>query len=188
MNTTTAYIVNALLVLLVVRQILWHRLDLRGLAGPVLAVGAAAVFFLGSSSVPTGGNDVLLELALVAAGAAMGCLSGLFTHLRRDRDGLVWGHAGWVSASLWVTGMGARAAFVFAAANGLGPAIGRFSAAHDITSSKAWVAALVMMALADVLTRLAVLFVRSRRLAAAPAAVPAAPAAVPVAAGTGAHV
>ena len=55
MNTTTAYIVNAILVLMVIRQILWHRMDLRGLAGPVLAVGAAAVFFL--RAVPTGGND-----------------------------------------------------------------------------------------------------------------------------------
>ena len=186
MNTTTAYIVNAILVLLVVRQILWHRMDLRALAVPVLAVGAAAVFFL--NSVPTGGNDLLLEAACVAAGVVMGCLAGLFTHLRRDTGGRVWGHAGWVSASLWVTGMGARMAFVFAATHGLGPAIGRFSAAHDITSSKAWVAALVMMALADVLTRLAVLFVRSRRLAATPADVPATPADVPVTAGTGAHV
>src|SRR5215469_2024921 len=134
MNTTTAYIVNALLVLLVVRQILWHRMDLRGLAGPVLAVGAAAVFFL--RSVPAGGNDLLLELACVAAGGLMGCLAGLFTHLRQDRDGRVWGRAGWVSASLWVTGMGARMAFVFAAYNGLGSAIGHFSAAHQITSSK----------------------------------------------------
>jgi len=186
MDTTSAYIVNGILVLLVVRQIREHRMDLRGLAGPVLAVGAAAVFFL--RSVPAGGNDVLLELACVAAGAVMGCLSGLFTHLRRDRDGLVLGHAGWVSASLWVTGVGARMAFVFAAYHGLGPAIGRFSVAHHITSKQAWAAALVMMALADVLTRLAVLFVRSRRLAATPAAVPATPAAVPVAAGTGAHV
>ena len=72
-------------------------------------------------------------------------LAGLFTHLRRDRDGLVLGHAGWVSASLWVTGMGARMAFVFAAYHGLGPAIGRFSAAHHITSKDAWAAALVMM-------------------------------------------
>ena len=161
MNTTSAFIVNAILVLLVVRQIREHRMDLRGLAGPVLAVGAAAVFFL--RSVPAGGNDLLLELACVAAGAVMGCLSGLFTHLRRDRDGLVLGHAGWVSASLWVTGVGARMAFVFAATHGLGPAIGRFSVAHHITSAQAWAAALVMMALADVLTRLAVLFVRSRR-------------------------
>src|SRR5262249_50648147 len=154
-------------------------MDLRGVAGPVLAVGAAAVFFL--RSVPAGGNDVLLELACVAAGAVMGCLSGLFTHLRRGWDGLGWGHAGWVSASLWVGGVGAGMAFVFAAPPGLGPAIGRFSVAYHITSKQGWAAALVLMALADVLTRLAVLFVRSRRLAAAPAA-------VPVMAGTGARV
>jgi hypothetical protein len=172
MNTTSAYIINAILVLLVARQIREHRMDLRGLAGPVLAVGAAAVFFL--HSVPTGGHDVLLELACVTVGAIMGCLSGRFTHLRRDRDGQVLGHAGWVSASLWVTGVGARMAFVFAATHGLGPAIGRFSVAHDITSAQAWAAALVMMALADVLTRLTVLFVRSRRLAATTAAVPVA--------------
>jgi hypothetical protein len=102
MNPTSAYIVNAILVLLVVRQIREHRMDLRGLAGPVLAVGVAAVFFL--RSVPVGGNDLLLELACVAAGAVMGWLSGLFTHLRQDRDGQVLGHAGWVSASLWVRG------------------------------------------------------------------------------------
>ena len=174
MNTTTAYIVNAFLILLVIRQIREHPMDLRGLAGPVLAVGAAAVFFL--RSVPSGGNDLLLELACVTAGAVMGFLSGRFTHLRRDRDGQVLGHAGWVSASLWVTGVGARLAFVVAATHGLGPAIGRFSAAHHITSAQAWAAALVMMALADVLARLTVLFVRSRRLAAAPAA-PGAPAA-----------
>jgi hypothetical protein len=168
MNTTSAYIVNAILVLLVVRQVREHRMDLRGLAGPVLAVGAAAVLFL--RSVPAGGNDLLLEMACVAAGAVMGCLSGRFTHLRRDRGGQVLGHAGWASASLWVTGVGARMAFVFAVTHGLGPAVGRFSAAHDITSAQAWAAALVMMALADVLARLTVLFARSRRLAAAPAA------------------
>ncbi len=44
---------------------------------------------------------------------------------------------------------------------------------HHITGSNAWVAALVMMALADVLTRLAVVYLRGRRLAAAPAAAPA---------------
>jgi hypothetical protein len=86
MNTTSAYIVNAILVLLVVRQIREHRMDLRGPAGPVLAVGAAAVFFL--RSVPAGGNDLLLELACVAAGAVMGCLSGHHgAEDRRDRSG-----------------------------------------------------------------------------------------------------
>ena len=41
---------------------------------------------------------------------------------------------------------------------------------YDITGSSAWVAALVMMALADVLTRLVVIYLRGRRLAAGSAA------------------
>ena len=64
-------------------------------------------------------------------------------------------------------------AFAFAATNGAGPAIARFSIAHHITGSDAWVAGLVMMALTDVLTRLVVVYLRGRRLAAAPAATPA---------------
>ena len=71
-------------------------------------------------------------------------------------------------------------AFVFAATHGAGPAIGRFSVASHITGEAAWVAALVMMALADVLTRLVIIYLRGRRLTAAPA--PAAP----IAAGAGA--
>ncbi len=104
----------------------------------------------------------------------MGGLAGLPTQLRRARDGWVLGRAGWLAAGLWVTGVGARMAFAFAAGHGAGPAIARFSIAHQITGSGAWVAALVMMAMADVLTRLVVLFARGRRLAAAgPAIVPA---------------
>ena len=40
MNNATMYVINALLVLMVIRQIREHPLDLRSLAGPVLAVGA----------------------------------------------------------------------------------------------------------------------------------------------------
>ena len=57
-----------------------------------------------------------------------------------------------------------------AATHGAGPVIARFSVAHQITGSAAWMAALVLMALADVLTRLVVIHLRGRRLAAAPAA------------------
>jgi hypothetical protein len=65
-------------------------------------------------------------------------------------------------------------AFAIAAGNGAGPAIARFSIAHQITGSAAWVAALIMMALADVLTRLVIIYVRGRRLTAS--AAPAHPA------------
>jgi hypothetical protein len=170
MNTTSVYLINAFLVLLVLRQIREYPLDLRSLAVPVLAVGAAAVLFL--HSVPVSGNDVPLELACVSAGAIMGGLAGLATYLRRAGDGRVLGRAGWLAAGLWITGVGARMAFVFAATHGAGPAIGRFSFTHQISGADAWTAALVMMALADVLTRLVVLFLRGRRMAAGTAAVP----------------
>jgi hypothetical protein len=70
-------------------------------------------------------------------------------------------------------GIGARMGFAYATSHGAGPAIGRFSVGHSITSVDAWVAALFLMALAEVGTRLAVLWIRSRRLpaTAAPAAV-----------------
>ena len=158
------YVVNAVLILLVVRQVREHPLDLRSLAVPVLAVGVAAVLFL--HSVPLGGHDIALEVACVLAGALMGATGGLATRLRLGADGRPLGRAGWLAASMWVGGVGARLAFAVAANNGAGPAIGRFSVANHITSSAAWIAALVMMALADVLTRLVIIYLRGRRLTA----------------------
>ena len=92
------YVINAILVLMVIRQIREHPLDLRSIAIPVLAVGVAAVLFL--HSVPLGGNDIALELACVLAGAAMGAIGGLATHLRRGPGGRPLGRAGWLAASI----------------------------------------------------------------------------------------
>jgi hypothetical protein len=69
MNNTTMYVINAILVLMVIRQIREHPWTSVRSRARVLAVGAAAVLFL--HSIPGGGNDVLLEVACVAAGAAM---------------------------------------------------------------------------------------------------------------------
>jgi hypothetical protein len=173
------YLINALLVLLVLRQIREHQLDLRALAVPVLAVAAAAVMFL--HSVPSGGNDITLDLLCLSAGAAMGAVGGLATRLRPGPDGRPLGRAGALAAGMWIAGVGARMAFYFAATHGAGPAITAFSITHHITGPAAWTAALVMMALADVLTRLAVVWIRGRRLTAT--ATPAIAAPVPAGAG-----
>jgi hypothetical protein len=170
MNATD-YLVNGVLVLLVLRQIRETRLSWQILLLPVLIVAGVAAYYL--RSVPTGGNDILLDLTLAAVGAALGGLCALATHLRRGPDGVPLSRAGWVAAILWVLGVGARMAFAYATTHGAGPDLVRFSAAHSITSIDAWVAALIMMALAEVLTRLAVLWMRSRRLPAADAAAPA---------------
>jgi hypothetical protein len=173
------YLINALLILLVVRQIREHQLDLRALAVPVLAVGAAAVMFL--HAVPSGGSDITLDLACVSIGAAMGAIGGLATRLRAGVDGRPLGRAGVLAAGMWIAGVGARMVFYFAATHGAGPAIAAFSIAHHITGPAAWTAALVMMALADVLTRLVVVYLRGRRLTAQATPVAAAP--VPASAG-----
>ena len=158
------YLINALLVLFVLRQIREHQLDLRALAVPVVAAAAAAVMFL--HSVPGGGSDVALDLLCVSAGAAMGAIGGLATRLRLGADGRPLGRAGTLAAGMWIAGVGARMVFYFAATHGAGPAIAAFSIAHHITGSAAWTAALVMMALADMLTRLVVVYLRGRRLTA----------------------
>jgi hypothetical protein len=55
-------------------------------------------------------------------------------------------------------------AFAYAAAHGAGPGIARFSVAHHITGSEAWTAALVLMAICEVTTRLAVVHLRAQRI------------------------
>jgi len=107
MNNITMYLINASLILLVIRQIREHPLDARSLMAPVLAVGCAAVLFL--HSVPAGGSDLVLEAACVLAGAVMGGLGGLATRLRLGADAVELGKAaeeGEPAGSLpaWVAG------------------------------------------------------------------------------------
>ena len=161
----TGYIINSILVLLVLRQIRETRLNWQSLVLPVVLVAAAAAYYL--RSVPTAGNDVVLDLTLAATGAVLGTLCALATRMRRGADGVALAKAGWLAAILWVAGIGARMGFAYASDHGAGPAIIRFSIAHSITSTGAWVAALVIMALAEVTARLAVMWLRGRQLPAA---------------------
>ena len=112
------YLINALLILLVVRQIREHQLGLRALAVPVLAVAAAAVTFL--HAVPGGGSDRTLDLLGTSAGAAMGAVGGLATRLRPGPGGRPLGRAGALAAGMWIAGVGARMIFYFAATHGAG--------------------------------------------------------------------
>jgi hypothetical protein len=167
----TGYIINAILVLLVIRQIRGGRLDLRNLVLPVVLVAAAAAYYL--RTVPTAGHDLALDITLAAVGAALGIACAMATRMRRGRDGVAFAQAGWLAAALWIIGIGSRMGFAFFSDHGAGPAIARFSISHQITGSDAWVAALVMMALAEVIARLVTLRLRAHALPAASAAAPA---------------
>ena len=96
-------------------------------------------------------------------GVAFGLISGLTTRVRADGGRYALVKASWIAAGVWVFSMGSRFAFAIWASNGGAPALGRFSVAHHITSGDAWTAALVLMALGEVIVRTATLWLRAQR-------------------------
>lgn len=157
--TTTDWITDIALVLVVFRQLREGRLGLKSYVIPLGIVAFVASQYL--HTIPSAGNDLVLIGALVGAGAALGVAGGVYTRIR-SADGHLFIKAGAISAVLWVLGMGARMGFQVWVDHGGADDVGRFSLAHDITTSQAWVAAFVLMALTEVITRLATIFVRSR--------------------------
>jgi hypothetical protein len=162
--STSEYLLNAAFVLLVLRQARERELDRRSVIVPLVLM-----FFVGSQylwTFPTAGNDLSLVVVLVGVGLMLGVLGGIATHVRAGERGVALARVGWIAGVLLVIGIGARMAFAFAIGHGFEPAVRSFSIAHQIGAA-AWPVALVLMALVEVGSRIAVVQARSRRLVAA---------------------
>jgi hypothetical protein len=159
--TTTDYLLSAALVLIVVRQLRGRRLAGASLYLPLAIVAYVAVNYL--HGIPTAGNDLVLVSVCLAAGLVLGVLCGLYTLVYPDTGGVPYARATGIAAVLWVVGVSGRLAFAYFAEHGGGPSIARFSFHHALTP-QAWSTALVLMALAEVVSRTVVLVVRGRRL------------------------
>ena len=163
------YALNLVLVALVVRQLRGKKLTPFGLLWPVAVVVWAAITYL--HGVTTMGNDIIFVVSAGLLGALLGCACALATRVFRRPDGTLIGKATGLAAALWVAGTGARMGFALYAEHGGGNAIASFSTAHDITGAQAWTAALLLMALAEVIVRTIVLAIRAQQAArAAPGA------------------
>jgi len=160
--TTTDYVINFALIALVLLQVRDSRLTTRSLVRPVLFVAAAALYYL--KGLPTAGHDVGLYAAFIAVGLVFGVLCAMTTHVWRAIDGFAHTRAGIVAALFWVLGIGSRLAFEEYSSHGGAGAITNFSISHQITSQDAWIAALVLMALAEVVSRLVVIRLRGAKL------------------------
>jgi hypothetical protein len=158
--TTTEYLLNALFVLLVLRQARDRELDRRSVVLPLAIVAYVAHLYV--RSIPTAGNDLVLIAALGTLGLALGIASGLTTRVRAGENGLAVARVGWTAGALLIAGIGSRMVFAFALAHGAEHAVAGFSAAHDIGAA-AWPVALVLMALLEVSTRIAVVQLRGRQ-------------------------
>jgi hypothetical protein len=158
--TITEYIINAAFVLIVLRQARERELDRRSVVIPLAIVAYVAHLYV--RSIPTAGNDLLLIGALGTVGIALGVAGGLATHVRAGQSGLAVARVGWIAGALLIAGIGSRMIFAFALSHGARPAIAGFSQAHQIGAA-AWPVALVMMALLEVTTRIAIVQLRGRR-------------------------
>jgi len=154
------YVSDIALIAVVVLQMRVRTLTLRSLLLPLGLVAGAGLVYLRPISLA--GNNVTLIAVLAAAGLTLGTLSGVSTSIWR-RGNTVAARAGLLAAFLWVLGMGARFAFAVWVIHSGAAAVGRFSARTDITGAHTWQFALVMMAYAEVLSRIGVLQVRRVR-------------------------
>jgi len=164
------YITDIALIAVVVLQMRVRTLTLRSLLLPLGLVAGAGLVYLRPVSLSE--NNAALIAGLVAAGLTLGTLSGVTTSVWR-RGATVLSRAGLLAALLWVLGMGARFAFAIWATHSGAAAVGRFSARTDITGTHIWEFALVLMAYAEVLSRIAVLQARRVRVLRGPASLSA---------------
>lgn len=162
--TLSDWIIDIVLLLLVFRQLREGALTARTVLLPLGIVAWVAHSYL--HSVPTAGNSGVLVGVFLAIGVVFGLAGGLITRVRYA-EGRVLIKATAGAAALWVVSMGFRLGFAVWSSHAAGRAhLAHFSAEHHITSAQAWVAALVLMALSEVVVRLGTIVLRGRLLAA----------------------
>jgi hypothetical protein len=169
--TTTDYLINAVFVLIVLRQARERELDRRSAIIPLAVVAYVAQLYV--HTIPTAGNDLALIGAFGAVGLTLGVASGFATHVRAGENGLAVARVGWIAGALLIAGIGGRMMFELAVSHGAHHAIASFSIAHQI-SAAAWPVALVLMALLEVTTRIAIVQLRGRQAMQHSVAIPAA--------------
>lgn len=137
-------------------QIGRREVSIRRFLIPLGVAGFVAYAYL--HSVPTIGGDLDFELLATAAGAALGIIAASLVRVERDGStGKLVTQAGLPYAAVCVLVFGGRLAFAWLATGSWRTEVGQFSMAHAITGASAWTAAFVLMAVAMVLARTAVL-------------------------------
>jgi hypothetical protein len=164
--TTSEYLLNfALLAFVLYSNLGTKAVTRKRMVRPLIIVAITAATFL--TSVPGAGNDRALEAVGLLSGVALGLVSALLVRVRWTTAGVVT-TAGAGFAALWIATIGGRIAFAYGADHWFSQGLVNFSRSHDITSSDAWAAAFVLMALAMVIARTVVTAAQAVRLQTSP--------------------
>ena len=159
-----ALILNAIVLLVVLeadlgshRKIGWFRI----LRPFVTSAVAVAIF---AKAVTTAGAGLTLELALGAAGLAIGlAATALMGVYRSPRTLKPVSRAGFGYALLWIVVIGARTAFSYGSVHWFSHQLGQWMTRHAVTSA-AITDGLIFMAIAMIIVRTIGLAVRARNL------------------------
>jgi hypothetical protein len=114
-------------------------------------------------SVPTSAGDIELITVLGVAGVLLGLVAGMLMKVQRTEDGSLVTVAGRSYATVWIATIAGRLLFAYGASDWFAPQIADFSRSLGITGSAAYTSAFVIMALAMIVTRVAVTAFRAVR-------------------------
>jgi hypothetical protein len=170
MSSTEIAVLVALGLVLIVTQVRTRPFGLRMLVVPMGVAGWLGYDYVYGA--PTLANDLHLYLIAGAVGAGIGLLGGALTALRREPGaGAVLVRGSWIYVGLLVALLGARLAFAYYAEHGGAAQVRQFCIDHQITGQAPIVAALMLMIVATVLARAAVLLGRVALVSARPTGV-----------------
>jgi hypothetical protein len=152
---TTVYVLNLGILAFVLKTGLGTReLGRRRFIQPLAIVAVVGVLYL--RSIPTSAGDIRLITVLGVAGVFLGLAAGALMKVRVTENGSLVTVSGTAYAAVWIAAIGGRLLFAYGANHWFAPEIASFSRSAGIDGSAAYTAAFVIMALAMVVSRVAV--------------------------------